>query len=214
MSNGRDDLVQLRKLVPKQASENVICQKEWSWRRKLKRQMRCLPMISCPPRLSLTRCGTGWARPSTASAVASLTLLPFFSFLTQSRPWCVLLSARNGVEQRRSRILLRRSPAHRHRMRHGSRRERKCNPVPAASRSPENLMASRQEYKLAVESVWLCRCGVPLELQEILAHCDGYGLRAVGGADLLTDGSDMLAYAFRTEPELLRDVAVSEAPDH
>ena len=140
--------------MPKQASENVICQKEWSWRRKLKRQMRCLPMISCPPRRSLTRCGTGWARPSTASAVASLTLLPFFSFLTQSRPWCVLLSARNGVEQRRSRILLRRSPAHRHRMRHGSRRERKYNPVPAASRSPENLMASRQEYKLAVESVW------------------------------------------------------------
>ena len=71
MSNGRDDLVQLRKLVPKQASENVICQKEWSWRRKLKRQMRCLPMISCPPRRSLTRCGTGWARPSTASVAAS-----------------------------------------------------------------------------------------------------------------------------------------------
>ena len=59
-----------------------------------------------------------------------------------------------------------------------------------------------------------CGIGVPLELQEILAHGDGDGLSAVGGADLLADGSDMLAYAFRTEPELLRDVAVSEASDH
>ena len=49
-----------------------------------------------------------------------------------------------------------------------------------------------------------------LELQQVLAHCDGDGLRAVSGTDLLADGPDMRAGSLKATYRTDKGTIVSD----